>query len=1123
MCDPASDDVPPDEDGRKVIPTVCEYLKEQQEPTPTSEQMLDICACFSDGAKSRESDKSDSDICTRLKQQAELPKLKDKPQAIDQPPPTSLQNDFIPEEILLALTTVIKSCCRDEPLGPPVKNKSQKSHKLHHIRPTDSVWHHPTRRTKFKYLIDQPVSLARAGRDISFLCDAVYSKCPKQSVPPVSTTVDKSSARAQFEKQPVKKHFEVPDSLIPNEYHIVKNKGVLGLEYYEDKYTTLLQDHEKKLRVFPSMKPSGRVEAIQLSQVMDAMLEKVGFNEDTEQQFKGETQMHHLLDIVKKEQDIYNIVFHELIRQISVDCAERGELLAKIRERYVSLLDYIPRHLNSMHNEIMMQRVLDRQLIMELFVFQNAVEKLNSELGELRERDRMVAKTIEKTQMELTGALLDAQKNANMLDEYHQLYELQRKRLIAQVNTLTQEKDWWNEAAYSLALKVIEEQSLKLVHDLQISEKLWVKIAQHFAVVLGTKDAEDQSKLQEITEQWRKQMTKFTKNLENAEELSQETRKRVLSGFKKWHNYLSEKIASPHGIKSFAKDKLYELINDLKDWHEMITQDYARYEGSLFLITQEELLDMVQLQHVWTDLSLTLFDRHRWSANEKMPEEIAMQELNSTVSALSKNYTIRLTGENGTAWYIMKLQDMLESCRVKFDYANMEDIGLIEFDLLTLNEQFPTLVQLLQDAINLAETPQTEESRKNKETYISLQLGDVIQKMQGWLLALFKMIIHMDTKLTQQILIVQSEMSHLLVDILLQMVHDPVANLKKKHFTTLSYPDTPAKLEKKALMVASQLNILSTQIYGWCRDIVEGFVKTRTALLLEDPDNDLKDLEKLKVESTEWINICELLLSEMKQQPVQLLSSRSDDAQSQISLTRDLCAACLRNSATKILGMSDSELSVLMPGEKESTDGPMTIESFQHSAVQVVGNVTETGESSQIFKSSENTDRAEGMRDFEDQSLGIEESHTLHSPSKSILKFIGEDTNIHEKDLKEAAVPVLKVDINAVVPIHPKSVKAFEEMVAMGMLQQQLIETEQRAMQAEELATSLDETLHEALDKISDLTLELKTKESKAQIPQPTRSPIPTRTVSAKSVVNIPSPSLNRSKGMKSPKGKPKK
>ncbi|XP_041063701.1 axonemal dynein light chain domain-containing protein 1 isoform X1 [Carcharodon carcharias] len=1061
MCDAVSDDVRPDEDSNKLTSTVCEYLKDQLESTPTSEQMLDICVCFGDGAKSGEIDKLDCDIFMHLKEQTELPKLKDKPQAIEQHPPSSLQNDFIPEEILLALTTMTNSCCRDEPLGPLVKNKTRKDFKLHHTQPTDRVWHHPTRRTKFKYLIDQPVSVARAGRDISFLCDAVYSKCSEQSVPPVSTTMDKSAVRAQLVKQPVVKQFEIPESLIPDDYHIVKNWGVLGLEYYEDKYTTLLQDHEKKLRVFPSMKPSGRVEAIQLSQVMDAMLEKVGFNEDTEQQFKGETQMHHLLDLVKKEQDIYNIVFHELIRQVSVDCAERGELLAKIRDRYVNLLDYIPRHLNSMHNEIMMQRVLDRQLIVELFVFQNAVEKLNSELGELRERDHKVAKTIQKTQMELTDALLDAQKNANMLDEYHQLYELQRKRLIAQVNALTQEKDWWNEAAYSLALKVIEEQNLKLVHDLQVSEKLWVKISQHFAALLGTKDAEDQTELQQITEHWRRRMTKFTKNLDDAENSSREKRELILSGFKKWHKYFSEKIVSPLGMKSVPKDMLYKLRNDLKDWHEMITQDYARYEGSSFLTTQEVLLDIVQLQNNWTDLGLTLFERHRWSTHEKMPEEIAMQELNSTVMALSQIYTIRLTGENGTAWYIMKLQDMLESCRVKFDYANMEDIGLVEFDLLKLNEQFPTLINLLEDAMSLAATLQTEEERQNKRPYVSLQLGDVIQKMQDWLMALFKMITHMDTKLTQQILIVQGAMSHLLVDLLLQMVHDPIANINKKHFTHLPYPDTPAKLEEKALMVASQLNILSTQLYSWCRDIIEAFVKQRTALHFEDSDNELKELEKLKVESNEWINICEMLLSEIKQQPVQLLSPRSEDVQSQINLTRDLCAACLRGSATEILGATDSELSVLLPGEKESAVGAMTTESFQ---------------------------RLSTMDDTEtrDQS-GLEEGQALQSQSKSTLKFIGDDTNIHERNLRETATPVPKVGIDAVAPKHPKSVKAFKQLTAIGMLQQQLVETEQRAMNAEERASFLDEKLHEALDKINDLTLDLKTEESKNQHPEPAK------------------------------------
>jgi hypothetical protein len=41
--------------------------------------------------------------------------------------------------------------------------------------------------------------------------------------------------------------------------------------------------------------------------------------------------MHQLLNVLKREQSIYNTVFHELIRQVSVDCADRGELLSKIR------------------------------------------------------------------------------------------------------------------------------------------------------------------------------------------------------------------------------------------------------------------------------------------------------------------------------------------------------------------------------------------------------------------------------------------------------------------------------------------------------------------------------------------------------------------------------------------------------------------------------------------------------------------------------------------------------------------------------------------------------------------------------------------------------------------------
>lgn len=41
-----------------------------------------------------------------------------------------------------------------------------------------------------------------------------------------------------------------------------------------------------------------------------------------------------MLELIKAEQNIYNIVFHELIRQVSVDCVERGQLLSKLRSSF---------------------------------------------------------------------------------------------------------------------------------------------------------------------------------------------------------------------------------------------------------------------------------------------------------------------------------------------------------------------------------------------------------------------------------------------------------------------------------------------------------------------------------------------------------------------------------------------------------------------------------------------------------------------------------------------------------------------------------------------------------------------------------------------------------------------
>ena len=59
-----------------------------------------------------------------------------------------------------------------------------------------------------------------------------------------------------------------------------------------------------------------------LQQTLSAMLEKAGLygGEDGDMRLSldGPTQLHNVLELIKTEQKIYNIVFHEVIRQVGV-------------------------------------------------------------------------------------------------------------------------------------------------------------------------------------------------------------------------------------------------------------------------------------------------------------------------------------------------------------------------------------------------------------------------------------------------------------------------------------------------------------------------------------------------------------------------------------------------------------------------------------------------------------------------------------------------------------------------------------------------------------------------------------------------------------------------------------
>ena len=180
-----------------------------------------------------------------------------------------------------------------------------------------------------------------------------------------------------------------------------------------------------------------------------------------------------------------------------------------------------------------------------------------------------------------------------MLAEYHDLYELQRKRLEFVVAQLTNEKELWSVAAYCLALKVTppfylshpippicscickcilhkniacmymylyivyciyyivycilyivyikvtEEKNLQTAKRLQLCEKSWQKLANHFTILLSNQDTGVLTVLQGHVDQWRDLIENFNFNMKRREEEMRERLSHLLEDIEDFRSEFS--------------------------------------------------------------------------------------------------------------------------------------------------------------------------------------------------------------------------------------------------------------------------------------------------------------------------------------------------------------------------------------------------------------------------------------------------------------------------------------------------------------------------------------------------------------------------------------------------------
>ncbi|VFV28956.1 Hypothetical predicted protein [Lynx pardinus] len=771
------------------------------------------------------------------KEETGLPELKEKKTMVDRskPLPSSLQNEFIPEEVLLSLASAANAGPCPENLLPPKKTKTPKGTLP---RPTDQVWHHPVRRTKFKYLIDHPVSLTGAGRDISFLYDVKYVKGETRESSLCPPRLDRS---LQSNDGVIVPHKKLTDTLIPEEFHIVSNTGVSGLECYDDKYTTLLTDNENRLLLFPSMKPNKRVEVVQLNDVMDAMLERAGVEN---QEYTGPTKMHKLLHMLKKEQTIYNTVFHELIRQVSVDCADRGELLSKIRERYVQMLDQIARQMIDFYKDMVTQRIMDQRILEELYNFKNVTEELTRELCLVRAHDMKLTKEAEKAHRDLAQALLDAEKNAKIVEEYHDLYTLQRGRMECDIKQLMSERDVWSSATYELALKVIERNRVVLAKRLYLNEKGWNKYAKHFIILLSAKDTADLALLQKLTQKWRNLMNKFKNEVEQNEESIRERLQIVKDGLTKWQQVFRNN--SEKDILSPDKENIFEsVIPDFKQWQKMLNEDKEKFTGDCLVSKYDSLKIIKHLQENWTDIGFGIFGRHKSMEGELPPEQQHMKEIVKTIGRLYKEFEIRINGDNGISKILSSLISSLEFCSFKMESVlEFPEMHLKEYE--ELNEKINEIISQLDASLNIVGTI---------PPYIDTDSGSVLQAqifnmIQQWLLKIGNEINNGNIELQHQMDELHISMIQWMVSLLILMVpdftdQDTLPKLEKE--SAEEHDVRVAKLELDAIALARKLSQYSSYLNSCCKGMVTAMALNKAGHLEKNPTKDLHELNEMKV------------------------------------------------------------------------------------------------------------------------------------------------------------------------------------------------------------------------------------------------------------------------------------
>jgi len=822
----------------------------------------------------------------------------------------SVKADHVPAGIVKTLNLANSKVSNKSGKSPlktvkvPIADGKEATHAV--VPRPDNVWNYPKQRSTLQHLTKNTPCFCGAGRDISFLYDAkVIDNRSKPLTSLAKSREVKNDSNVMGDvgmKTPgIEDEYDwAAESLIPEEYHVVRVSGVHGLNIEDAPNTTLTEEHEHHVTLFPSLKPTSRKEVMQLMETMDHLLEEAGCTTEQIKQVET-TEVHNLLQLIKKEQHIYNVVFHELIRQVTVQCKDRGVLLAKVREYYQKLLDRIPRQIMSLHQEVMAQRALDRRLTDELIRFKSSIATLSKELNEVREHDQEVTQQALEAQKDLASALSESEKNANLVAEYHSLYEIQRSRLEFQITTLNKERDLWSRAVYDLAVKICQERNLRTARRLQLSEQAWNKLAGHFALVLADVDSKALQDLQNSVEHWRSKIASFSRELERIDDSMRDQLEKILSEVDSWKDDLTIRIRPTGRVEIPPDYPVEKLFQQCRMWEEMLSVLIERFSGDTLLASQEDLTKISRLVDIWKDSAINIFSHHPRKDSKRHPCQESLLLVDKECEEMMQQFIVRVSGENGVARGIIGLVNPIETwgnrlmAVIKGDdhlsdaewaklLSNLQEWSHVIAKVLSRlttcvviseEDDITTIPPSIMEDLVYAESDFTDDDRSTMPSATPepeiLTLDRVLGDVDRWLRNTTNTIDNENAVIVETVSVLHNDMIRWMVMMILELTQadttiTDVGEEGEEPADREPIGGTYAKLsnfETAGKAVCSKLREFTAKIIKCCNDIVLELVANKAKEAEHSSgDNEYKDLKRLETECEEWIKTANMLIQE---------------------------------------------------------------------------------------------------------------------------------------------------------------------------------------------------------------------------------------------------------------------